>query len=211
MTEEPTAPATGSPGSPLDLDQFIVKEHVGMFKLTDVFDILDPNTQQKIALAREVPGGFIKFLRLVINKKALPTEVVVTQGDENGPVLFRIKKPFTLFRSRVSVLDASGVEVGYFKNKLFSFGGGFWVYDTSDNQVAEVKGDWKGRDFTFIGAEGKEIGKVTMKWGGVAKELFTSADTYMVSLTGSSGENQVIKILLLSAALAIDIVFKEAG
>ena len=75
MTEEATAPAPApSTGSPLDLDQFIVKEHVGMFKLTDVFDILDPNTQQKIALAREVPGGFIKFLRLVTIPKHDPAD-----------------------------------------------------------------------------------------------------------------------------------------
>ena len=162
MTEDkPGSP----PVSPLDMDQFVVKEHVGLLKLTDTFDILDPKTQQRVAIARETPGGFIKFLRLLVNKRMLPTEVTVTLGDESGPLLFRIRRPFTFLRSRVSVYDEAGVEIGYFKSKMFSLGGGFWVYDVQDNLVAEIKGDWKGWNFKFLGPGGEEIGLVTKKWG----------------------------------------------
>ena len=63
MTEDKPG---STPVSPLDMDQFVVKEHVGLFKLTDTFDILDPNTQQRVAIARETPGGFIKFLRFLL-------------------------------------------------------------------------------------------------------------------------------------------------
>ena len=94
--------------SPLDLTQFVVKEHVGLLKLTDVYDIFDAKTQQKVALARENISGFLKVLRLLVNKQMLPTRVTVTQGDENGPVLFEIKRPVTIFRSKVSVFDAGG-------------------------------------------------------------------------------------------------------
>ena len=50
-----------------------------------------------------------------------------------------------------------------------------------------------------------------MKWGGMAKELFTSADTYIVSLSEQTAESRIATILLLAAALAIDIVFKETA
>ncbi|MBV8879226.1 MAG: oxidoreductase, partial [Planctomycetaceae bacterium] len=52
--------------SPLDLKQFVVKEHVGFLKLADVFDIFDAKTQAKVALARETPGGLIHVLRFFI-------------------------------------------------------------------------------------------------------------------------------------------------
>ncbi len=195
--------------SPLDLREFVVKEHVAILKLTDTFDIFDARTQQPVALARENPGGFIKFLRLLINKQLLPNMVTATGGGEEGPLLFTIHKPITFFRSKVIVRDASGRDVGYFKSKLFSFGGGFWVYDMSDQQVAEIKGDWKGWNFKFLTSDGKEIGLVTKKWGGLAKELFTSADTYMVSISEGAPDNRDARILLLAAALAIDIVYKE--
>jgi uncharacterized protein YxjI len=197
--------------SPLDLKQFVVKEHVGFLKLADVFDIYDAATQAKIALARETPGGLITALRFLINKRLLPNAVTVTQGDENGPLLFLIRKPFTFLRSKVWVEDGTGKRLGYFKSKIFSFGGGLWVHDEADRQVAEVKGDWKGWNFKFLSTEGKEMGLVTKKWGGLAKELFTSADTYAVSIHEDVGADRNRTILLLAAALTIDIVYKERG
>jgi uncharacterized protein YxjI len=197
--------------SPLDLKQFVVKEHVGFLKLADVFDIYDAATQSKIALARETPGGLITALRFLINKRLLPNTVTVTQGDENGPLLFVVRKPFTFLRSKVWVEDGSGKRLGYFKSKIFSFGGGLWVHDEADRQVAEVKGDWKGWNFKFLSSEGKEMGLVTKKWGGLAKELFTSADTYAVSIHDDAGADRNRTILLLAAALTIDIVYKERG
>jgi uncharacterized protein YxjI len=197
--------------SPLDLRQFVVKEHVGFLKLTDVFDIFDALTQQPVALARETPGGLIQALRLLVNKKLLPNQVTVTRDGENGPLLFRIRKPFTVFRSKVSVEDASGKVLGYFKSKIFSLGGGFWVHNEFDQPVAEVKGDWKGWNFRFLTTDGKELGLVTKKWGGLAKELFTSADTYAVSIHDTSGADRSLTILLLAACLAVDIIYKERG
>ena len=195
--------------SPLDLREFVVKEHVAILKLTDTFDIFDARTQQSVALARETPGGFLKFLRLLINKKLLPNMVTITEGGEEGPALFTIHKPFTFLQSKVIVRDAGGRDVGYFKSKFFSFGGGFWVYDMADQQVAEIKGDWKGWNFKFLASDGAEIGLVTKQWGGLAKELFTSADTYIVSISEGAPDNRDVRILLLAAALAIDIVYKE--
>ncbi|MBI3271641.1 MAG: oxidoreductase [Planctomycetes bacterium] len=195
---------------PLDLREFVVKEHVGLLKLTDSYDIFDARSQKQIALARETISGGMQALRLLVNKQMLPTTVTVTERDENGPVLFQIRRGFSLIRPKVFVVDASGREVGYFKSKLFSLGGGFWVYDMRDQQVAEVKGDWKGRNFKFLSPSQQELGQVAMKWGGVAKELFTSADTYMVEIAPGAEAIPNVKLLLLAAALAIDIVFKES-
>ncbi|RPH47511.1 MAG: oxidoreductase [Planctomycetota bacterium] len=197
--------------SPLDLREFIVKEHVGVLKLADTFDIFDAQTQAKVGLAKETPGGLIHFLRFLINKQMLPNQVTVRQGDENGPVLFTIDKPFSFFRSKVVIHDASGQALGYFKSKFFSLGGGFWVHDMKDQTVAEIKGDWKGWNFKFLNPQGGEIGLVTKKWGGLAKELFTSADTYAVSIAEAGSEDRTTRILLIAAALAIDIVYKEKG
>ena len=197
--------------SPLDLKQFVVKEHVGFLKLADVFDIFDAQTQAKVALARETPGGLIHALRFLINKKLLPNQVSVTLNDENGPLLFLIRKPFTFFRSKVWVEDAAGKRLGYFVSKFFSLGGGFWVHDEFDQPVAEVKGDWKGWNFKFLTTEGKELGLVTKQWGGLAKELFTSADTYAVSIHDAAAADRSLTILLLAACLAVDIIYKEKG
>jgi uncharacterized protein YxjI len=82
-------------------------------------------------------------------------------------------------------------------------------FDTADNQVAEVKGDWKGWNFRFLNKGGREIGSVTKKWAGLGKELFTSADNYIIALTDAEA-NRDTRSLLLAAGICIDVVFKES-
>jgi uncharacterized protein YxjI len=191
----------------LDRHTFFVKEHVGILKLTDTFDILDPQTNEQIGVAREEPPVWAKWLRLVVNKQMMPTVVNIYETEGTPPVA-SIKRGFALLRSKIRVVAGDGRSLGYFKSKLFSIGGGFHVYDHADQKVAEVKGNWKGWDFTFLDANGREIGKVTKKWAGLGKELFTSADNYMISLS-NGGSNADHAALLLAAGLAVDVVYKE--
>jgi hypothetical protein len=61
----------------------------------------------------------------------------------------------------------------------------------------------------FIDQGGREIGTVTKKWAGLGKELFTTADNYIISLNERTSANADAGALLLAAGLAIDMVLKE--
>jgi uncharacterized protein YxjI len=194
----------------LSRNTYFVREHVGFMKLTDTFDILDPETQDQIGIAKEKPGTFLKLLRLLVNKQTLPTKVFIYEGsdpDDESKLLFSIQRGFTLFRSKVDVCNPDGSLVGWFKSKVFSMGGAFRVFDVDGREVALVKGDWKGWNFRFLDSSQNEIGTITKKWAGVGKELFTSADNYIISLNGQPEPSQAT--LLLAAGLAIDTVYKE--
>jgi uncharacterized protein YxjI len=194
----------------LDRQTYFIREHVGFMKLADTYDILAPETQEQLGIAKEKPGGFIHFLRILVNKRLLPTRVYVYSGsdpNDESKLLFSIQRGFSFLRPKVNICDASGGVVGWFKSKVLSLGGAFRVFDASDNEIALVKGDWKGWNFRFLDAAQNEIGSITKKWAGVGKELFTSADNYIISL---NGEPQPAKtILLLAAGLAVDTVYKE--
>ena len=191
----------------LERTSFFIRERVAVIKLTDTYDILDPMTQQVIGIAKEEPPAWAKWLRLLIKKHLMPTRVNIYEAEGQPPVL-SIFRGFTLFRSKVRVITGDGTSLGYFKSKLFSLGGGFNVFDNANQQVAQVKGNWKGWDFQFLNQQGREIGKVTKKWAGFGKELFTSADNYIITI---NDENQAASALLLAAGLAIDVVFKEGS
>ncbi|MDP6636299.1 MAG: phospholipid scramblase-related protein [Phycisphaerae bacterium] len=189
---------------------YFVREHVGFMKLTDTFDILDPETQVQIGIAKEKPGGFAKILRILVSKRLLPTKVFVYEGSDpqdESKLLFSIQRGVTLFRSKVNVLNPDGALIGWFQSKVWSLGGAFRVFDVSGREVALVKGDWKGWNFRFLDSEQNELGTITKKWAGVGKELFTSADNYIISLSEESAPAQAT--LLLAAGLAIDTVYKE--
>ena len=192
----------------LSRNRFFIREQVAFMKTTDVYDILDPDTEQQVGTAREVPGSMVAVLRWLISKKLMPTTVEVRDADHEQ-LAFSIYRPVQFFRQRVDVLDAEGQRVGYFKSKLLSIGGGFWVYDNHDQQVAEIKGSWTGWNFQFLTPDGTEMGVVTKKWAGLGKALFTSADNYIVAINEEMAEAENVKMLLLAAALAIDIVYYE--
>jgi len=190
----------------LDKNIYLVKEQVQFMKLSGKYDIFDPNTNTQIGFAKEEPGAMIHFLRFLISKAMLPN-IVNIYDMETNTIAFTIKKPFTFLRSKVSVYNAAGEYKGYFKGKILTIGGGFWIFDENEKEIAELKGDWKGWNFNFL-QNGISIGTVTKKWAGLGKELFTSADNYVISL--NEGEHSEDKImLLLAAGLAIEIVYKE--
>jgi uncharacterized protein YxjI len=194
----------------LDKHTYFIRERVGFLKLADTYDILDPETKEQVGIAQERPGWLIHLLRFFVNKKMLPTKVFVyeglTAGDESR-LLFSIQRGPALFRSKVNLLDRNGKLIGRFQSKLFSLGGAFRVFDAEGNEAALVKGDWKGWNFQFLDKSQKELGCVTKKWAGIGKELFTSADSYIITLTDECSPAKAV--LLLAAGLAVDTVFKE--
>lgn len=192
----------------LHLQAYLVKEHVGIMKLTDTYDIFDAQTGEQVGVAKEEPGSLVKYLRLLVNKKLMPTTVNVYDQENDGLVL-SIHRGVAFLRTKVTVRDGHGHTVGHFKSKLFSIGGGFWVYDENDKQFAEIKGDWKGWNFKFLTVDGEELGTVSKKWAGAMKELFTSADNYVIALNENVEQKEGGNLLLLAAGLAIDTVFKE--
>ncbi len=192
----------------LDSKVFLVKEQVGLMKLAGIYEIYDPVTGAQIGTAKEEPGGMMKFLRLVINKQLLPNKINV-YDKEGQSIAVSIRKPFSLLRSKISVFNQNGDYLGFFKSKVFTLGGGFWVFDPAENRVAEIKGDWKGWNFQFIGADGRALGTINKKWAGAIKELFTTADNYVISLEEAEALDHSRVALLLAAGLAIDTVFKE--
>lgn len=193
--------------SSLNQNLFFVKEHVGMFKAANNYDIHDPESQEMLMTCREEKLGFItKALRFTDYKRMTPFEVEVktVSGD---PVL-TVKRGVSLFVSTVQVFNENNELVGKFKQKFFSIGGKFNVLDTEDNVLCTLKGKWTSWDFRFMRGE-EQLASVTKKWAGLGKELFTSADNYILKIEESVPQDDPIRILIMAAVLCIDMVLKE--
>jgi hypothetical protein len=50
---------------------------------------------------------------------------------------------------------------------------------------------------------------VTKKWAGLGKELFTSADNYILSIAPDVPPDNPIRGLIFGAVMCIDLVLKE--
>lgn len=191
----------------LDRDTYVVKERVGFMKLASTYDLLDAQSGAPIGIAKEEPPGVVKYLRLAMNNRWLPTIVNVYER-EGDPSVLSIHRGVALFRPKVHV-TANGQQLGYFRAKAISIGPSFRIFDMQDREIGSVKGDWKGWNFQLLGTAGEELGRVTKKWAGLGKELFTTADTYAIDLAPAAAGRRDVAQLLLAAGLAIDTVFKE--
>lgn len=191
----------------LQKNQFVVKEHVGMFKAANSYDVFDPATGQKVLECREPNlGPLTKLFRFTDYKAMTPFHVEVT--TPNGAKVLSIKRGFSLLLSTVEVMDAHGRVVGRFKRKLFSIGGKFDVLDPQDNIVCSLQGKWTSWEFKFMKGN-MELAKVSKKWTGLGKELFTSADNYMLSIDPTVSPTDTTRVLIMAAVLCIDMVLKE--
>lgn len=191
----------------LNNNTFFVKEHVGMFKAANNFDIIDPDTQQAIMDCREPNLGiFTKLLRFTDYKSHTPFDIRIT--DQQCKPVLSIRRGVSIFRSRVEVLDETGQLIGLFQQKLLSLGGKFEVLDAQGNSLCWLKGKWSSWDFRFE-QDGRELAQVTKKWAGLGKELFTSADNYMLIISDAVAPDAKVRPLILAAVMCIDMVLKE--
>ena len=191
----------------LNKNLYLVKEHIGMFKAANNFDIYDPDSGEIIMECREENLGFLtKYLRFTDYKRMTPFDIQVKTPQ--GEQVVRVKRGISIFLSKVDVLDELNQLIGGFKQKLFSIGGAFTVLDAYDKPVCQLKGKWTGWDFKFLDGT-KELAHVTKKWAGIGKELFTTADNYVLQISDSVPQDDAARLLILAAVMCIDMVLKE--
>jgi uncharacterized protein YxjI len=186
---------------------FFVKEHVGFFKAANNYDILDPQTNQTILHCREERLGiFTKMLRFTDYKRLTPFEVIVRTPD--GQPVLCVRRGIALFLSKVDVMDEREQRVGGFAQKFFSFRDKFSVLGANDQPLCVLQGNWTSWDFKFMAGD-QELARVSKQWAGLGKELFTSADNYILQINPVVPADNPVRLLILGAVMCIDLVLKE--
>jgi uncharacterized protein YxjI len=189
------------------VDTFVVKEHVGLFKAASNFDAFDAATGAKVLECREPNlGAFTKMMRFTDWKRSTPFDVEVR--EPGGALVVRATRGWTFLRSRVAVADGAGKPLGVFVRKLLSIGGSFFVQDPSGKDIFFLEGKWTGWEFRFKQGE-RQLALVSKKWAGLGKEMFTSADNYVLSIDPSVPRDGDERRLILAAVMSIDLVLKE--
>jgi len=191
----------------LDRNLFLVKEHVGLFKAANNFDVHDPATGGEILHCREDELGLgTKLLRFTDFKRMTPFRIEVRRPG--GGRILTVERGISIFLSKVDVRDASGIRIGGFRQKFFSIGGKFDVLGPSDEALCTLEGKWTGWNFQFVKG-GRRLAEVSKKWAGIGKEFFTSADNYVLHIDEVVPRGDAVRPLILASVLCIDMVLKE--
>lgn len=188
-------------------DEYFIDEKVNLLKFTNEYKVYNEQGAQ-IGIIKQRMSGWHKALTLLINKAMMPFQLEIT--DVNNQLQATISRGWTFWMSKIVVTDPNGAEIGHIKQKFKFFKPTFLINDpASGENIAQIAGDWKAWNFTITNPAGAEMGKISKKWAGAVKEIFTSADKYNVSIDPSYAENNR-KVAIVAAAITIDMVLKES-
>ncbi len=183
---------------------YVIDEKVQVLKLSNTYKVYDAEGNEIGAIKENLPGSRA-LLSLFVSKKNLPFTLEVYNAQEK--IVATLERGFTFFMSSVQILDESKSQIGTIKQK-FGLKPKFILEDMNKNQIATIQGDWTAWNFTITDASGKEIGNISKKFNGLAKEFFTDADKYAVNIDPSVTD-PIQRMAIASTASAIDMILKE--
>ncbi len=189
-----------------DTNSYFIDEKVNMLKFENEYKVFNDHGVQIGSVKQKLDGGG-KILRLLLNKSMLPFHLDIK--DANDQIQASISRGWTFWMSKIAIKNAEGVQIGTVAQKWAFMKPTFKIYNNQEVQIAEINGDWKAWNFNMFDANKNQIGTISKKWAGVAKELFTTADKYNVNLTSEMAQPQD-KIAIIASAITIDMVLKES-
>ena len=124
-----------------------------------------------------------------------------------GQVLLRLTRPAKVFKSTVIVSDGTDREVGRIVQENV-IGKINFSLQVGQQQIGAIKGEnWRAWNFRIEDASGTEVARITKKFEGIAKTLFTTADNYVLNIHRPL--EQPLISLVVAAALSIDTALKQ--
>ena len=116
----------------------------------NAYELLDEEGHQIGRVQEENVGLFKKILKFTKWKSSLGFKLTYYDNDDK-PIL-SLQRSVNLFPivSKVTILDANDVIIGYFKQQFKLFKVNFEILDATENKIADLKGNWKGWNFDIL-------------------------------------------------------------
>lgn len=184
----------------------VVNQKAKIVELTNEYAIFDQGGTQIGSVRQVGQTALRKVLRLVSSiDQFLTTKLEVADAD--GSVLLRLTRPAKIFKSRVIVSDRAGNEIGTIvqENMLGKIRFGLVA---GGRTVGSINAEnWRAWDFNIQDAAGNEVARIKKKWEGIVKNVFTTADNYVVNIP--TPLEDPLRSLVVAAALSIDTALKQ--
>lgn len=127
--------------------------------------------------------------------------------DAERQVRFRAHHPFRWFFQRLEISDAAGKRLGALQQRFAIFSKRFDLLDARDQVVLQMRSGLF-RIWTFpLFRDDTEVARIEKKWGGVLREAFTDADTFLTTFTPAVRSTE--RALILAAAIFVDLQYFE--
>lgn len=191
----------------LDRDVFVVRQKAKIIEMNNEYAILDEEGAQIGKVRQEGQSTVKKLVRLVADvDQFLTHRLAIYDGD--GSKVLELVRPAKIFRSTLQVNDGSGSPRGKIVQQNIVGKKRFALEDENGRELGSIDAqNWRSWDFAVHDEQGLEVARITKRWSGALREVFTTADHYMVQITGAPPRE--LRLLIVGAAAAIDTALKQ--
>lgn len=134
--------------------------------------------------------------------------IKATMFDSDHQMVAYMKKGWAFLRPTFKVYDTQDQLLVSLKSQITLLKQKYNFFDANQNEVAFLQGNWTSWDFNISDPQGNTLCTITKKWNGVMKELFTTADSYIVEIAPNVTDTHLRTALIMSAC-TIDLICKE--
>ena len=184
----------------------VVNQKLKLIELNNQYSVFDSSGKQIASVNQVGQSTAKKLLRLVSSLDQYLTHKLEI-SDMKGQVVLRLTRPAKVFKSTVIVSDGADREVGRIVQENM-IGKINFSLQVGQQQIGAIKGEnWRAWNFRIEDASGTEVARITKKFEGIAKTLFTTADNYVLNIHRPL--EQPLISLVVAAALSIDTALKQ--
>jgi uncharacterized protein YxjI len=189
-----------------DQSVLVVNQKAKVIEITNEYAIFDAEGAQVGAVRQIGQSKARKVLRALTSvDQFLTTKLEVVDGD--GTVVLQLTRPAKVFKSKVIVADGAGKEIGTIVQENM-IGKIHFALQARGQTVGSINAEnWRAWDFNIQDGSGREVARVKKKWEGIVKNVFTTADNYVVNIP--SPLEEPLRSLVVAAALSIDTALKQ--
>ena len=184
---------------------FVVEQKRKLFEMQNQYRIFDPDGTQ-IGTVEQVDQSVVAVLARFGSDLDVALPMTLEVADAASRAVLRMHKPW--FRRTFSVSRSDGTVLGSIAKSIRLGKARFAVTGATGSDLGEIRAlNWRAKNFTVVDHTGVEVAQTTKEWRGLATELFTDADTYVVTLGANATDP--LRSIALAASLAIDVVMKQ--
>ena len=205
--EQLPAQAAGGPSPLLQMERIFVRQKAHLFEFNTEYALLDDQGRQVGAVRQEGQSTAKKVIRALGKFDTLMTHTFSVY-DWIGNRVLGLTRPGTMWKSKLHVVDGQNAPMGSIVQKKLIGKIRFDLEGPSGEALGWIQGqNWRAWDFVLHDAQGTPVGRVTKKWAGAARELFTTADNYLLEI--APPVQGPLRYLALAAGSGIDTALKQ--
>lgn len=184
----------------------VVNQKVKLIEMANEYAVFDQHGRQLGSVAQIGQSALKKAVRFFASVDQFMTHRLEVRDANHQPVLY-LTRPAKVVKSKIIVQRPDGNEIGQIQQDNV-FGKIRFSFLVNGQQIGGIQAEnWRAWNFAVLDHAGAEIARITKTWEGFAKNMFTTADNYVVQIHRQLQDP--LASMVVASALTVDTALKQ--